>query len=374
MQSILAERLRRQRLLEPLANRESYVELFALLQPVASDTYSRPGSPPRLVHRTTFGDHVEADRLRAKRGIVKARFLGGAIGYVLAKDLDLYANAFHRPLSQLSHTQQAVLDTVVHQGPITPRLIKEETGLLNKRIMPALHRLQQAFLVYEDQVDEDWERGWYDFAAEWPEAQVDEARRESASAAVLRRFIEWHVFAMEQNLKDWSAWPARKLTKLLGEMESGGQIVAGKVEGLGGGWMLPKDVFPASGRAPPTVFMLHRSDVLVRSHTTELKRRFGGREVLQYLLIDGRFQGAVLGHWRIGPHDVEDIVVELAAREREARREEVLQAVRWGYRPPHSNILRYGGAGQSVRPLHEHFAGHFYTAVATQTSAQSTCL
>jgi hypothetical protein len=219
--------------------------------------------------------------------------------------------------------------------------IKEETGLLNKRIMPALHRLQEAFFVYEDQVDEDWERGWYDFAAEWPEIEVDEARRESASATVLGRFLRGHVFATEENLKNWSGWPARKLADLLVEMENASAIVAMKVEGLGEGWTLPKDAPPESKHIPPTVFMLHRSNILVRSHTTELKRRFGDHEVLQYLLIDGQFHGAVLGHWRIGPHDVEDIVVELPAHEREARREEVLQAVSWGYGPPHHNILRY---------------------------------
>ena len=260
---------------------------------------------------------------------------------MLAKDLALYANAFCGPLPRLSYTQQIVLDAVARQGPLTPRQIKEVTGLLNKRIMPALHRLQEAFFVYEDQVDEDWERGWYDFAAEWPEIEVDEARRESASDAVLGRFLRGHVFATEENLKNWSGWPARKLADLLVEMENASAIVAMKVEGLGEGWTLPKDAPPESKHVPPTVFMLHRSDILVRSHTTELKRRFGDHEVLQYLLIDGQFHGAVLGHWRIGPHDVEDIVVELSAREREARREEVLQAVRWGYKPPHHNILRY---------------------------------
>ena len=89
--------------------------------------------------------------------------------------------------------------------------------------------------------------------------------------------------------------------------------------------------------------MLHKSDILARSHASELKRRFGHREVLQYLLIDGAFQGAVLGHWRIGPHDVEDIAVELPAVERMNRREEILNAVSSGYRPPYSRILRYAG-------------------------------
>ena len=80
--------------------------------------------------------------------------------------------------------------------------------------------------------------------------------------------------------------------------------------------------------------MFHQADVLVRSHQSELKRRFGNHEVLQYLLIDGVFGGAVLGHWRIGPHDVEDIVVHLPPEEQANRREEILVAVARVYQPP----------------------------------------
>jgi hypothetical protein len=34
---------------------------------------------------------------------------------------------------------------------LTIQQIKEDTGLLVKEITPVLHRLQEAFLVYEDQ-------------------------------------------------------------------------------------------------------------------------------------------------------------------------------------------------------------------------------
>ena len=339
----LAERLRRQRLSEPLDGRDGYIRLFASLQPVTPVANSMPGSPPSLAHRTTFSDAAEADRLRAERTIVKGRFLGGTIGYVLSQDLDTYANAFCRPLERLSHTQQTVLDTVALQGPVTPRLIKQETGLLNKKLMPALHRLQEAFVVYEDQVDEDWERGWYDFAAEWPDVMIDKGRSDPAAAEVLRRTVSALVFATEENLRDWSGWPAGKLAGVLSGLERDGSIVPVSLEGTGEGWMLRQDSKLEPGQAPPSVFMLHRSDMLVRSHKSDLKRRFGEHEVLQYLLIDGQLLGAVLGHWRIGPHDVEDIVLELPAGERPARRDEILRAVRWGYRSPGSAILRYDG-------------------------------
>ena len=89
--------------------------------------------------------------------------------------------------------------------------------------------------------------------------------------------------------------------------------------------------------------MLHRADILVRSHAQELKRRFGDLEILQYLLIDGQFQGAVVGHWRIGPHDVDDIVLTLPSQERVARRAAILDAVAEWYRPPRHHILCYEG-------------------------------
>ena len=89
--------------------------------------------------------------------------------------------------------------------------------------------------------------------------------------------------------------------------------------------------------------MLHKADPLVRANVSELKRRYAGMEVLQYLLIDGDFRGAVCGHWRIGPHDVEDIVVDLPAQESRAREVEIVDAVASIYHPPSHRILRYNG-------------------------------
>ena len=245
--TILAERLKRQRLILPLRRQKDYLPLFRMLQPVSPVAYSYPGSPPGLVHRTTFDHKKAADKLRAGRTIVKGRFLGGGIGYVCADDLAVYATAFRKPVKGLNYIQQMVLEIVNDVGPLSPRQIKEESkliedlGLLNKEIMPALHRMQEAFLVFEDPPDTDWERNWCGFEAEWPDIDF----------------------------------------------------------------------------------------------------RFGGEEVLQYLLIDGEFAGAVLGHWRIGPHDVDDILIELPAKQRSARKAEIMDAVAWNYHPPHHQILAY---------------------------------
>ena len=349
LNAVVAERLRRQGFSRPAGTVGEYREFFRRLQPVAPVHFSYPGSPPRLVHRTRLDDAAEADRLRARRGLVKGRFSGSRIAYVLSEDLELYGAAFRRPAKQLNDIQACVLDIVRETGGITPRQIKEETslrreaGLLNKQIMPALHRLQSAFLVYEDQVDSDWERGWYAFDAEWPGIDLDATPWEDAAAEVLQRFVHGHVFATAEQLKDWSTFPTRRLSDVVDDMETQGQLVRTSVAELGEGWVCAGDTKLQGAKAPRSTYMLHKADILVRSHERELKQRFEGVEVLQHLLVDGRFRGVVVGHWRIGPHDVEDVVVELPREEIRSRRGEILAAVAGGYRPPHSRILRYDG-------------------------------
>ena len=63
-------------------------------------------------------------------------------------------------------------------------------------------------------------------------------------------------------------------------------------------------------------------------------------EPLQYLLIDGEFHGASVGHFRNGPYDLNDIVCDLP--DAESRKDEIVEAVRavnFGKKP-----LRFMGA------------------------------
>ena len=342
-QNILAERLARQGLTAPLQSPSHYERLFRKLQPGSPIYFSCPGEPPRLTHRTAFDDASTAEALRSDRSIVKGRFLGGTVGYVWKEDLEIYANAFCKPLAAPTPTQADVLEAVLTQGPITPRQLREETGLLSKYVAPALERLQQAFLVYEDQVDCDWERSWYDFSAEWPEITVDESRRLPCTMRVIETFIASHAFATFQQIKDWSRLPVRMLREALTTLEKAGGIAPTRIAGLGEGWLAGEARPLGDARPPACVFMLHKADPLVRSHSTELRARFEGLEVLQYLLIDGVFAGAVCGHWRIGPHDVENIVVTLSKSEQAARRPAILEAVGQAYRPPFSRVRAYCG-------------------------------
>lgn len=49
-------------------------------------------------------------------------------------------------------------------------------------------------------------------------------------------------------------------------------------------------------------------------------------EPLQYLLIDGEFHGASVGHFRNGPYDLNDIVCDLSNTE--SRKDEIVEAIR----------------------------------------------
>lgn len=339
---VLATRLVRQGLAEPASSAEGYRRLFGLLQPVSPVYFSCPGDPPALVHRTTLDGRALCSGWREKGEIVKGRFLGGTIGYVISEELELYANAFQRPLAKLDGSRMLVYDTLARVGPLTPRQLKEETGLLNKEIMPALHRLQEAFLVYEDQVDSDWERPWCVFSDEWPGIDVRPDRWEIAAGEVLRRFIHAHAVVDIEMIRDWSGWSVRDIRRLLQVMQAEGAIAPCSVDEWGDGWTCSGSEMPAASAAP-SVFMLHRADPLVRANASELKRRFSGPEVLQYLLIDGDFLGAVCGHWRIGPHDVDDIVLDLPALEAEERQAEIIDAVAGAYHPPSHRIIGYNG-------------------------------
>lgn len=341
-QTLLAHRLERQGL-GRLADEAAYQHLIHYLQPVAPVHFSRPGSPPRLVQRTRFDEGELADRWRSRRALVKGRFWGGNIGYVLAEDLALYGAACRRPLPRLSSLHEKILQTLRYEGPLSPRQLAAETGVRHKELMPGLHRLQQAFLVYEDQEDDNWERPFALFAAEWPGVELEALPWEEAAAEVVGRLLHSQVFLSAVQVCDWSQWPARKVGRLLQGLEAGGEVLRCEVQGLGEGWMRPEDQGLSLRQPERAVFMLHKADPLVKSHQSQLKEQFAGAEVLQYLLIDGDFRGAVCGHWRIGPHDVEDIILHLPRREIQARREEILAAVAAQYHPPHSQIRSYAG-------------------------------
>jgi hypothetical protein len=340
--TVLANRLDRHRLLDPVESEEDYLELLRQLQPVNPIFYTCPGDPPSLYPRSAFDDQKVTGNLRKRQVLTKGRFLGGGVGYVLADELALFANAFCKPLTGFGPETQQILEVIKGAGPLSAGLIKEDTGLLSKEIMPVLHKLQKAFIVYEDQSDSDRERPWEMFERVWPDVRISDEQQLSAVKSILSRFIKINVFLTFGQLKSWSRLPVRLLKAAIQALSEEQRIIPISIAGLGEGYMLPDDADLAPAQPQRSVFMMHKADPIVRMHLDDLKKRFDG-EVLQYLLIDGDLIGAVMGHARIGPHDVDDIELQIPKSDCASRRNEILSVVSKHYCPPRSRIRHYCG-------------------------------
>lgn len=346
MKNIIYERLKRQRLLDPIKemDEEEYLKLFRLLQPVAPVHFTRPGDPPKLVHRTRFNDLKLSGQLREEHRLIKGRFAGGRVSYVFEEDLERYATAFRKTISKVKPIHEDILNVIKSSGGISKNQLKEDMDYSGGEITKALNTLQESFLVYEDQTDTDWDTGWFDFSTEWFELKEDTDAFIEHVSFVLLSYLDAMVFANMQQIKDWSQINAKILKQIMEKLQHEEKVIQHDIKGMGTGYIRKEDIqeFEQSGDLR-SVFMLDKSDILVRSNMSELKQRYKGHEVLQYLLIDGEFNGAVLGHWRIGPYDVDDILIDLDSYEAEARKEEVIQAVRKVYTSERTAILKYNG-------------------------------
>lgn len=348
---ILAERLNRQGLAEPLENpgdEEAYKQLFRALQPVAPIHFTRPGDPPSLVHRTRFGDYELSSKLRERGQLVKARFQEGRVAYVLEEDLKLYATAFRKPMARTGKIHEDSLALIRETGGMSKDQLKEETPYKAGEIGKALQDMQKAFVVYEQQTDTDWDTGWLDFAEEWFEVPDDEESVLRAREEVILRFTKAMVFTTEAQIISWSGWSGKIVKVLINGLVEQRRLAHAEATGWGNGLLCEDDVvLSGSSSGGPSlqqhIWMLDKSDFLVRADLDELKKRYEGLEVLQYLLVDGVFNGVVLGHWGFKDYDIDDVIVDLPTGEAAARRDEALSAVREFYKPSNHTILKYNG-------------------------------
>ena len=171
-EKIRALRMERQHLLTP-ANETEYDALYRDLQPGQNVYWNGFGQPPTLSFRADFDDLAYNKSRQFRRELIKGRFAGGNLGWILPEDLELFAALYRKPLKNATMTQQMLLERIEMSGPYTIGQLKEESGLLVKEITPALHRLQEAFLIYEDQYDGEWDRGWYRFGEFFPDFNLD---------------------------------------------------------------------------------------------------------------------------------------------------------------------------------------------------------
>ena len=344
-ESAVALRMERQHFYTPVSAAE-YDALFRDISPVPTIGWCEPGLPPTLPPHAGFDDGIYNAERRRGRKILKGRF-GGGVAYVDAADLELYACLYCKPLPRLTLEQGRMLDLLRREGPLNIGSIKEITGLLVKQITPILHRLQEAFLVFEDQAYSDGDRGWYPFDSEFPAVNPGRMTKTEALEAVLPRFAYRQVFFTSAMAKDFYRQPLREVTAALEKLVSDGILAAAELEGTAG-FLRPADaaLLDAVSPAPRGILAVQRNDFLVKSLAGELKERFSSPyETLYYLLIDGELRGAVCGRFKFGPHIIEDVLLDLPSGEQESRREEVLDAVYTVFDRTASPFKRYAGQG-----------------------------
>lgn len=318
-------RLERQHLTRK-ANETEYTELYRDLQPGQNVYWNGFGDPPTLTYRADFDD-MEYNRKRQRtHSLVKGRFAGGNLGWIMAEDMELFACMYQKPLDKPTPRQLALLELIEREGPLNIQQMKESTGMLVKEITPALHRLQEAFLIYEDQNEGQEDRGWYQFGEMFPDVNLEKYSRIDALKILLRRFAYRIVCFDIKMVKSYFKVPEKEIKSALMDL-----VAYMEIREDGGNFMLQTDfellqTYP--GVVQKSVFAMHRNDFLVKSYEHILKDKYPHSypDTLYYLLIDGEFRGAVVGKFRYTP-EVEDVLVDLTQGEVKTRKEKILQAV-----------------------------------------------
>lgn len=328
---ILSLRMERQCLLQP-ADEDEYMRLYRDTQPGQNVYWNGFGQPPTLSFRADFDD-VEFNRSRQlRRALIKGRFAGGNLGWIEPQDLEIFLALYRKPLHRPTEIQGLLLEIIEREGPLNIQQLKEETGLLVKEITPALHRLQEAFLVYEDQYDGEWDRSWYRFTEIFHDLNPERYHRQEALQIVLERFAYRLVWFDTAMAKSFYRLPEKDIRQAADALVSEGRFVRS-----GEGYLLTSDAELLQHYEPKpmhSVYAIHRNDFLYKTQEHLLQERARqwteglayAHEPLQYLLIDGEFRGAAVGHFRNGPYDLNDVVCDLP--DAQSRREEILAAVR----------------------------------------------
>ena len=343
--NITALRMERQHFTVPVEER-NYDSLFCSLSPVPTVYWCAPGAPPTLPLHVDLDDYAYNSLRRSRRDILKGRFAGGSIAYVTKEDLEVFACLYRKDIDSYTMIQAGLMELLEREGPMNIGLMKEFTGLKVKDITPALHRLQEAFLVFEDQADNEGDRSWYLFDREFPEVDLSRYTKAEALQLIIPRFAGMLVGFHDTMLKSYYKVPRKVIREAVAELQKNKVLSEIQVdhETL---YMSFEDVELLSSTdftIKPAVLLLQRNDFLVRANFEELKLKFNSAwDTLYYILIDGEFHGAVTGRFKFGPHIIEDMVLDISEEELKNRLDEILEAVAAVFDPAESPVRRING-------------------------------
>ncbi|HEX7005002.1 MAG TPA: crosslink repair DNA glycosylase YcaQ family protein [Trueperaceae bacterium] len=319
-----------------------YLEIVGQLGPLRPPSFEFPGTPVVLFdrHEDAAGSSAQevGERIRRQRLVFKGRFQGGKVAYVRTSDVPIYLAAFRRE-RPLTGPERVVLEVLESEGPLHKSDLAEVSGVRGRELSAALQRLQEAFLVFEQQLETEWDNAWFSLEREQPEWLVAAPEQDLARLEVLRRFSRAHVATSAQEAKDWSGFPLRQVRELLTELTESGELTRVAIDGWGERFMA-SDWEPVEPEA--SLAILDPGDPLVTAQASVLKRKFDGLPALKYVYVDGDVAGIATGRWGIGPFDVDDVVfIEETSSERS--RDDIIAKLRRHFPSPRHRIVSFGG-------------------------------
>lgn len=339
--------LKRQNLIERKDDAD-YERCFRMMSPVPTLNWTAPGEPPIIQYRFNIDDRTLNNYNRANRNIIKGRFRGGNVGYIYADELPLFMAAYKKEINRITEIDDIVLTTIKHEGAMNIRMIKEITGLLTKQISPSLQKLQKAFIVFEDQVDNEGDRAWYILDEEFYDMGLNKYSHEEAIEEIILRFAYLNVFFDEMMIKSFTRFSNKNIkTALITLTEKGRLLKAAACEKEG--YILKEDLEEINNcnkEISDDILILDLNDYLVKSNEIDLKKKFPRKKpylTLHYILKKGEFIGALLGHFRFGPNDLEDVMLDLAKSDIIKFRSRIINAIEKIYKPTDTLLKRYCG-------------------------------
>lgn len=341
---IISLRLKRQHL-SVLASEEQFDLLVSDMSPIPTLFWIEPGSLPDIQYRFDFDTESLFDLYRRHGRLLKGRFQGGNVGYVFAEEFLLYKAAYEKTNTKLTVQDQEILDIITNDGEVTTKDIKEQTGLLVKEVSKSLQKLQKAFIIIEIQTSKN--NGRY-FTLLSNKIKGDGYEREDAQEELIKRFIKLNVWASESMVKSFTKFTNKDIKSVISGLEEKEQISPLEEDGILG-YVLTEDLALIEATKPKIddrIYVLDLADYYVRSNDLDLKAIFQktSYKTLHYLLENGQIIGRVLGHFRFGPNDLEDVDMLLTPKEAEKKRQAVIDAIDKVYANEDNYVKCYMGA------------------------------
>lgn len=339
--------LKRQNLIERNDDVD-YEKLFRMMSPVPTLHWTTPGEPPLIQYRFDIDDKTLNNYNRANRNIIKGRFRGGNVGYIYQDELPLFMAAYKKEIGRMTEIDEIVLQTIKQEGAMSTGMIKEITGFLSKQVSAALQKLQKAFILYEDQTDSESDRIFYILEEEFYDMEFDKYSRSEAIEEVILRFAYLNVFIDGKMIKSFTRFSNKDINAAICSLLEKGKIIEVS-KGDGNGYILKQDldeIKKCTQDIVDDIYIMDLNDYIVKSNEIKLKERFPRRKpclILHYIFKKGEFIGALLGHFRFGPNDLEDVILDIKDTDKIKYKKRILNAIKKTYNPKETKLKRYCG-------------------------------